>query len=60
MNCDYPCHCQNNDVCDPVDGSCPTGCDDGDLREPGDYVYTGAWSGYGCQIGRYSQTLEEF
>ena len=50
-NCDYPCHCQNNEVCNPTDGSCPTGCGDGDLREQGDHWYTGAWSGYGCQIG---------
>ena len=49
--CDYPCHCQNNAVCNLLDGSCPTGCDDGDLHDTNDYWYTGAWTGYGCQIG---------
>ena len=52
-NCDYPCHCQNDDVCDSVDGSCPSGCDDGDLLYPDDCWHTEPWSGYGCQFGEY-------
>ena len=41
-------------MCDSLDGSCLTGCNDGELGAPEDYWYTGAWSGYGCQIGGYS------
>ena len=56
VGCDYPCHCQNNGQCNVNDGSCSTGCDDGDLMEPGDFWYTGAWYGYGCQIGNILYT----
>ena len=49
-DCDYPCHWKNNDMCDPLDGSCPDGCDDVILGEDG---YSGGpWGGYGCQFGK--------
>ena len=53
VDCDYPCHCQEGETCGSVDGSCPAGCDDGNIMEPDDYWHTGAWTGYGCQFGRY-------
>ena len=41
-------------MCDSSTGDCPAGCDDGD---PDDYMWRGAWSGPGCQVGKCQQWL---
>ena len=50
-NCTYPCHCDDlSEICDLDTGECPiSGCEDGD---PGGGYYIGAFSGYGCQVGK--------
>ena len=47
----YPCHCADDEACNPVTGACPSGCDD-DNYDGQVELWKGDWGGPACQIGK--------
>ena len=47
----FPCHCENEENCHQVNGSCDSGCD-GDNLMLDERTWEGDWYGPACQIGK--------